>query len=104
MSKDNIELIIAVIGSLIGIGGATAAIFAKWRASIEKGYAAQRDFQHLRRNQEQIVQGIDQIAKDIDARLDRVDLALNRVESMMHNSLLRSHPLRRHEEDDDKLH
>ncbi len=100
MGKDDIEIVIAIVGCIIGLGGASAAIYARWKASIEKGYAAQRDFQHLKRNQENISMGIaqidkdlcdrlDQIDKDIDTRLDRVDLALNRVENMLHNLINR---------------
>jgi shikimate 5-dehydrogenase len=92
--KDHIEIAVALIGCLIGVGGAAAAIYARWKASIEKGYAAQRDFQHLKRNQEQISAGIAEIAKDfdqgltdiskdVDNRFDRTDLALNRMEGMI---------------------
>jgi shikimate 5-dehydrogenase len=83
MGKDQIEITVALIGCLIGIGGAAAAVYARWKASIEKGYAAQRDFQHLKRNQEQISAGIAEIAKDFDNRIDRTDLALNRIETML---------------------
>ena len=89
--KDNIELTIALIGCLIGLGGAAAAIYARWKSSIEKGYAAQRDFQHLKRNQENISLGIAQIDKDIDDRLDRLDLAVNRIENMLHALLVSKH-------------
>lgn len=102
MNKDNAELVIALIGCFIGIGGAAAAVFARWRASIEKGYAAQRDFQHLRRNQEQISQGIAQIDKDLDARLDRLDLGINRIESMLHTLLANSQPHPRRHKDDEE--
>jgi uncharacterized protein YcbK (DUF882 family) len=53
---------------------------AKQRAQIEreatekavkKEYAAERDFAHLRRNQEQLIQNIDVLAKDFDERSDR---------------------------------
>ena len=100
LDKNNIEIIVAIVGCVIGIGGASAAIYARWKASIEKGYAAQRDFQHLKRNQENISMGIaqidkdlserlDDIDKDIDTRLDRVDLAVNRIENMLHNLISR---------------
>jgi hypothetical protein len=100
LDKNNIEIIVAIIGCVIGVGGAIIAIHARWKASIEKGYAAQRDFQHLKRNQENISMGIaqidkdiserlDQIDKDIDTRLDRVDLAVNRIENMLHSLLVR---------------
>lgn len=100
--KDNIEIITAIIGLIIGVSGAIAAIYTRWKASIEKGYAAQRDFAHLRRNQEQMSQGIAEINKDTDGRFDRLDLAVNRIESMLHTLLANSQPYpRRHKEDEE---
>jgi hypothetical protein len=102
--KDNVEMFAAIIGSIIGLSGAGAALYTRWKASIEKGYAAQRDFQHLRRNQEQMSQGIADINKDTDSRFDRIDLSLNRIESMLHTLLASSQPHpRRHKDDDDQL-
>ncbi|HEY9605222.1 MAG TPA: hypothetical protein V6C85_26690 [Allocoleopsis sp.] len=103
--KDNIEIVTAIIGLIIGLSGAVAAIYTRWKAAVEKGYAAQRDFAHLRRNQEQMSQGIAEINKDADARFDRIDLSLNRVESMLHTLLAAStYPVpRRHKDDDSQL-
>lgn len=103
--KDNIELLAAIVGVSVGASGALAAIYTRWKASIEKGYAAQRDFQHLKRNQEQISQGIVEINEDADARFDRIDLTLNRMESMLHTLLAASNypPPRRHNDDNDQL-
>ena len=102
--KENIEMLAAIIGGVIGVSGALAAVYTRWKASIEKGYAAQRDFQHLKRNQEQMSQGIAEINKDADARFDRLDLSVNRIESMLHTLLANSQPYpRRHRDDDEHL-
>jgi hypothetical protein len=89
MNKDNVEMLAAIAGCVVGLGGAAAAIHARWKASIEKGYAAQRDFGHLKRNQENMSQNLGQILKEQDARFDRLDLSLNRIESMLHNLLIK---------------
>lgn len=95
----------AIVGSIIGLSGAGAALYTRWKSAVEKGYAAQRDFAHLRRNQEQMAQGIVEINKDTDARFDRVDLSLNRIESMLHTLLAnsRGYVPRRHDDDDEQL-
>lgn len=87
MDKDNIEMLIAIIGCLIGIFGAAAAIISRWKAGVEKGYAAARDFAHLKRNQEQMASNLSEILKDQDRRFDNLDLSLNRAESMLHTLL-----------------
>lgn len=87
MDKDTLETLIAVIGCVIGLCGAGAAIVSRWKAGVEKGYAAARDFAHLKRNQEQMVANLNEILKDQDRRFDNLDLSLNRTESMLHTLL-----------------
>lgn len=38
-----------------------------------KAYAAERDFQHIRRNQEQMVQSLEDILSEFDKRFDIID-------------------------------
>lgn len=101
--KDNIEMIAAIVGVLIGTGGALAAVYTRWKSSIEKGYAAQRDFAHLKRNQEQMSHGIASIDEGNDQRFNQIELTLNRIESMLHTLLIASnYPIpRRHKEDEE---
>ncbi|MBW4644756.1 MAG: hypothetical protein KME23_17635 [Goleter apudmare HA4340-LM2] len=50
---------------------ATGAIL--WYVNSEKKkYASERDFNHLKRNQEQISQGIGQLMVEMDRRLDAI--------------------------------
>lgn len=98
LNKDTIEIIVAIAGCIIGVIGAGAAVYARWKSSIEKGYAAQRDFQHLKRNQEQMVENLhqivteqDELKKDIEdyisERFTQNNLSLARIESMLHTLL-----------------
>lgn len=62
----SIETFIAVAGFVLGVGGTLTAVVNYYASSQTKKYAAQRDFEHLRRNQEQLIHNISEIAKDID--------------------------------------
>ena len=82
MKLDQIQSLIALgIGVITFLGGALA-----WYAgAVEKRYAAQRDFQHLRRNQEQINNGINTILKDQDRRFDTIEKELSESKMLIHN-------------------
>jgi hypothetical protein len=71
--KDYIPLIATIISCILGLTGAGFGIFARWKASVEKGYAAQRDFAHLQRNFDQLVRNLELLTKEQDARFDRLD-------------------------------
>lgn len=59
------------IGSLSLAVVTTSAGALLWYIQGEKKkYASERDFQHLKRNQEQISQGIESLAEDIDHKLE----------------------------------
>lgn len=45
-------------GFVLGLLTAGAGLLAYYRSSLKKEYAAERDFQHLKRNQEQLLQGL----------------------------------------------
>jgi len=53
-------------GFLLGLLTALAGLFAYYKNSLKKSYAAERDFQHLKRNQEQMVQMLLQLDDSID--------------------------------------
>jgi len=72
----------AVVGWLVAYIAAKKQnqALAKQKADIEreqtktaakKEYAAERDFAHLRRNQEQMIQNLDLLTKEFDERSDR---------------------------------
>lgn len=62
----NIETFVAVAGFVLGVGGTLTAVVNYYASSQTKKYAAQRDFEHLRRNQEQLILNIASLAEDID--------------------------------------
>jgi len=55
-----------LIGSIFGIGTSLVAIDSLYKSSIRKGYAAERDFQHLKRDYEALSSSIDFLAKNFE--------------------------------------
>lgn len=74
-----ISQISSLVGLLMGVCSFVAGIILWYRGSIEKSYAAQRDFGHLKRNQEQIAQGIGQNAEELEALSNDVSQLLAEV-------------------------
>lgn len=60
----------------IGLIGALFGAFSWWRGAIVKSYAAERDFGHLRRNQEMISQAVAQLGEEIEALNRDIDQAI----------------------------
>ena len=54
-----------MIGVLIGVGGAIDSAMQRYRKSVNASYAAERDFAHIRRNQEQFKEGFAQIQDEV---------------------------------------
>lgn len=89
---------VAAIGSVLGIMTSTIAIGALYRSSIRKGYAAERDFNHLQRNYENLTKNIDfmakeididfeAISKEIDSRFDRIDQNQIEIKALLLSNL-----------------
>lgn len=90
----SIPLIISIISCLVGLSGAAFAVFARWKASVEKGYAAQRDFAHLQRNFEQLNQSMQIFLKDQKEGFDSLSDALKEgFQSQAKDQEARSHRL-----------
>lgn len=64
--KYDIQTLIAVAGFLAGVGSTALASLQWYGNSQKKAYAAERDFQHLRRNQEQMKLAIENLASEVD--------------------------------------
>lgn len=73
-----------LIGSIFGIGTSIAAIHSLYKSSIRKGYAAEREFGHVKESLKslstnlnflikELEADIENLAKDIDTRCDRLD-------------------------------
>ncbi len=51
----------------LGLGGFLSGGLMWYRGAVRKSYAAERDFAHLRRNQEQIQAALEQLQEEIEA-------------------------------------
>lgn len=86
------ELLAMAISLVTFIAGGVA-----WFSSaIRKGYAAERDFQHLKRNQEQLSLGIKQCLDQYDHKfeltkkeLDEIEIQLIEVKGVLNLLLVR---------------
>lgn len=87
-----------VVGSLLGIFTSSIAITTLYRSSIRKGYAAERDFEHLKLSFKTLSHNIDFMAKDIDAdiaaiakdldhRCDRIDQNQIEIKALLLSNL-----------------
>lgn len=86
-----IETIISVASFMFGVGGTLWAVLQWYAISQTKRYAAERDFQHLRTNQEQMAQNLRVLMDELEecnrnvqdlARLASILLARSGDESM----------------------
>lgn len=50
-----------------------------YKGSVEKRYAAQRDFGHLKNNYKQLALALDTFSKESDERFDRIDDTLKEL-------------------------
>lgn len=62
--------ILAAVMSVITFASGTLAWYS---ARVQKTYAAQRDFEHLKRNYNQMSENLAAIAEEIDRRFDSLD-------------------------------
>lgn len=70
-----------VVGVITSIGGGVAW----YSAFVRKQYAAERDFQHLKRNYETMRDALSALEDDLDKRLDKVDLQQVHMTAMLQN-------------------
>lgn len=75
-------------GDLIALAGLVLATATTviggvlWYANSEKKkYAAERDFAHIRRNQEQMQQGLNDLLRELDHRFDTLDRDVLEIKS-----------------------
>lgn len=73
------ENLIGIVTGLIGIAGAVIGVISWYTGSVEKRYAAQRDFGHLKNSQLQLSNNLDRLFSDLENHLDRQDDALNQL-------------------------
>lgn len=89
-----IETAAALIGVITFVGG----LIAWYKGAVQKEYASQRDWEHVKVNQKQLVENLnfifkeidqrfDKIIDDQDKRFDKVDSQLIEIKSMFYASL-----------------
>lgn len=76
--KDWLPLLIGLITFL----GGTIAWYS---GAIEKRYAAQRDFNHLKKNQENIARGVSELFKEQDKRFDQLEKENAELKNLLMN-------------------
>lgn len=71
--------------ALIGIFTFAGGLVAWYRGAVQKEYASQRDWEHVKNNQKQLVTKLDFIFKEIDQKFDKIieyqDNRFDRIDS-----------------------
>lgn len=86
--KPTLELLAVVVSLLTFAGG----VIAWYSASVQKRYASQRDFEHLKRNYEQLASNQNEIVKDLDKGFDSLILELKEVKGLQTAILVKISP------------
>lgn len=73
------ELIAIAISIFTFLGGITAW----YSAAVKKSYAAQRDYEHLKRNYEQIAANQNNLLREFDQRFDQTILELKELKAQL---------------------
>lgn len=82
MNKQTVELLQFLV--LCISVGTTVFVTISWYSSVvRKQYAAQRDFDHLKRNYQQLAEGQSTIMKEIDTRFDKTALDAIETKNML---------------------
>lgn len=63
-----IETVAALIGIITFVGG----LIAWYRGAVQKEYASQRDWEHVKNNQKQLVENLNFIFKEIERNFDEI--------------------------------
>jgi len=77
----------ALLGAFLGLIGSISAGFFWYKAKIEKEYASQRDWNHLKNNYAQMVENIQELTEEHDQRFDRLDLTLTEMKAALNLAL-----------------
>ena len=61
-----IEDVESMVSLCLGLAGFLTGVGLWYRGAVQKSYAAQRDFEHLKRNYQQLSQVLKQISEQMD--------------------------------------
>ena len=73
----------ALISLIMGLASFLSGLLLWYKGSVEKRYAAQRDFGHLKRNYQQLSEGVSLQAKEMDRRFDQVEADLREIKILL---------------------
>lgn len=87
-----------ILGSIFGVVTSVCGLIALYRGSIRKGYAAERDFNHVKESLKALSTNLDfltkeleadvaSLAKDVDNRCDRIDQNLTEIKALQLSTL-----------------
>ena len=82
MTIDQIQTVASLI---ISIGGASIGLLAWYRGAVEKKYAAERSFNHVRGNQEALLAAL----KQLDEEVEEIKALVNDRFYQLNNELVR---------------
>lgn len=74
--------LISLIGVILGCLSFCGGFILWWKGSIEKRYAAQRDFGHLKRNQEQLISNLAHTAEKQESELVEIRSDLKEIKAL----------------------
>lgn len=81
----NIHTLISAGSLFVAVCAAISSAITWYTAKEKKKYGIERDFAHLRRNQEQILQSVAELLKELDRRLDQIDHDILEIKSEFKN-------------------
>lgn len=88
MNKQTVELLQFIVLCL-SIGTTIFVSISWYNSALRKQYAAQRDFEHLKRNYQQLSEGQGTILKEFDTRFDKLNLDSIEVKNILNVILIK---------------
>lgn len=76
-----------VAGLLMGVSSFVAGAITWYKGAIVKSYAAERDFNHLRRNLEQLSNNLSDVSEEVDHRFDRLEGEMIQIKALLQAQL-----------------
>jgi hypothetical protein len=74
------------VGSLLGIITFLGGLLAWYRGSVEKSYAAKRDFGHLKKSLETLITNLETLRAEDDRRFDELKDRQLEIKAMLYSA------------------
>lgn len=81
-----------LISGILGILTFSVGCLAYYKSSVEKGYASQRDWGHVKNNQLQIVENLKVIDEELDSRFDAMNIQIVEIKAILYVAILGKKP------------